>query len=147
MSNLVSAELLLILGIFWITVGDFGRTCRLFLGTGARRRSPTAKMVRNGAFFTIAWRARRDTALAGWGGRVRIFVWRNYRACTRPARRCRYRSEIQPAGDRSAFMRRRGLNASDSAMKPAWPASLRPKFVDCYPWHYPLRNLERGRYS
>ena len=67
-SNLGSAEPLLNLGIFGITVGDFGRACRLFLGNGcAERRSPMAKMARNGASFTIAWRARRETALAGWG--------------------------------------------------------------------------------
>ena len=38
-----------------------------------------AKMARNGASFTIAWRARRETALAGWGGRIRTSAWRNYR--------------------------------------------------------------------
>ncbi len=34
-------------------------------------------MARNGGFFTIAWRARRETALAGWGGRIRTSAWRN----------------------------------------------------------------------
>jgi hypothetical protein len=33
------------------------------LETGARRRRPTAKRAQNGAFFTLAWKARRETAL------------------------------------------------------------------------------------
>jgi len=47
-------------------------------------------MARNGASFSIAWRARRETALAGWGGRIRTSVWRNSKAGRPIWFRCRF---------------------------------------------------------
>jgi hypothetical protein len=65
-SNLVSAETLL----NFENILNYSWRFRASLPTISWKRVPgdeatTAKMARNGASFTIAWRARRETALAG----------------------------------------------------------------------------------
>ena len=78
-SNLVSVEPPLIWEYFELQLEISSEPADYFLETGARRQSPTAKTARNGASFTIAWRAHRETALAGWVGRIRTAVWPNWR--------------------------------------------------------------------
>jgi hypothetical protein len=73
----VSAERLLNLGIFRIIVGEFGRVCQPCLQNGSTETKPNRHNGPEWRLFHASVERAWETALVGWGTRIRTSTWRN----------------------------------------------------------------------